>query len=218
MHRPPFRKTHRLSDWPECVIELHCLRCRSGSVGYPVRLLIKRKGDMTFENFLGRLRCKRCHGVKPAPVYLVAGLARSGDAEATKTVSRQEERLRRPIADADDDHPARIRSALQEPGNISAIRNIRFGGIDQAAVRVLVSSSRERRCRVQIGSPAANRSETERSATIAVLFMHRRRQPLYLTYLISLPITDWYVACGLNIGCRTDPRAGQGRAPKNKQH
>jgi hypothetical protein len=32
-----------------------------------------RKGDMTFENLLRRLRCKRCRAVKPAPVYLVAG-------------------------------------------------------------------------------------------------------------------------------------------------
>jgi hypothetical protein len=73
MHPPLFRKTHRLSDWPECVIELHCLHCRGGSVLYPVRLLIKSQGDMTFENLLRRLRCKRCRAVKPAPVYLVAG-------------------------------------------------------------------------------------------------------------------------------------------------
>jgi hypothetical protein len=73
MPPPLFRKTHRLSDWPECVIELHCLHCLGGSVGYPVRLLIQRQGDMTFENLLRRLRCKRCHAVKPAPVYLVAG-------------------------------------------------------------------------------------------------------------------------------------------------
>jgi hypothetical protein len=46
---------------------------RGGSVGYPVRVLIARKGDMTFENLLRRLRCKRCRAVKPAPVYLVAG-------------------------------------------------------------------------------------------------------------------------------------------------
>jgi hypothetical protein len=81
MHPPLFRKTHRLSDWPDCVIELHCLQCRGGSVGYPVRLLMKRNGDMTFENLLRRLRCKRCRGANPAPVYLVAGhhrTARSG--------------------------------------------------------------------------------------------------------------------------------------------
>ena len=29
--------THKLSDWPECVIELQCC---GGSVGYPMRLLI----------------------------------------------------------------------------------------------------------------------------------------------------------------------------------
>jgi hypothetical protein len=55
------------------LIELHCLHCRGGSVGYPVRLLIERHGDMTFEKLLRSLRCKRCRAVKPAPVYLVAG-------------------------------------------------------------------------------------------------------------------------------------------------
>ena len=49
------------------------LQCCGGSVGYPVRLLIKRKGDMTFENLVKRLRCRRCGRSKPAPVYLVAG-------------------------------------------------------------------------------------------------------------------------------------------------
>jgi hypothetical protein len=80
MH-PLFRKQQRLSDWPDCVIELHCLQCRGGSVGYPVRLLMKRNGDMSFENLLRRLRYKRCRGGNPAPVYLVAGhhrTARSG--------------------------------------------------------------------------------------------------------------------------------------------
>jgi hypothetical protein len=72
MHPPLFRKTHKLSDWPQCMIEEHCPHCR-GSVVYPVSLLIKRKGDMTFDNLLRRLRCKRCQAVKPAPVYLVAG-------------------------------------------------------------------------------------------------------------------------------------------------
>ena len=57
MHPPQFRLTQKLSDWPECVIELQCC---GGSIGYPVRLLIKRKGDMTFENLVERLHCKRC--------------------------------------------------------------------------------------------------------------------------------------------------------------
>ena len=55
------------------MIEMHCPRCRGGSVAYSVRLLLQRRGDMTFENLLRRLRCKRCQAVKPAPVYLVAG-------------------------------------------------------------------------------------------------------------------------------------------------
>ena len=74
MHPPRFRMTQRLSDWPECVIELHCC---AGMVGYPVRLLMQRCGNITFENLLKRLRCKRCRRFKPAPVYLVAGHHRS---------------------------------------------------------------------------------------------------------------------------------------------
>jgi hypothetical protein len=38
------------------MIELHCLRCQGGSVAYPVRLLMQRQGDMTFENLLRRLQ------------------------------------------------------------------------------------------------------------------------------------------------------------------
>jgi hypothetical protein len=38
-----------------------------------VRLLIQRRGDITFEAMLKRLRCKRCGKGNPAPVYLVAG-------------------------------------------------------------------------------------------------------------------------------------------------
>jgi hypothetical protein len=43
----------------------------------PVGLLITRKGDMTFENLIKRLRCKRCGRSHPAPVYLVAGHRRT---------------------------------------------------------------------------------------------------------------------------------------------
>jgi hypothetical protein len=38
-----------------------------------VLLLIKRQGDMTFEDLLRRLRCNRCQAANPAPVYVVAG-------------------------------------------------------------------------------------------------------------------------------------------------
>jgi hypothetical protein len=57
------------------VIELQCC---SGSVGYPVKLLLRRKGDMTFEKVVKSLRCKRCGRRNPAPVYLVAGHHRTG--------------------------------------------------------------------------------------------------------------------------------------------
>jgi hypothetical protein len=70
MHPPLFRIQHRLSDWQNCVAELQCC---GGSAGLPVRLLIQRRGDITFEAMLKRLRCKRCGKGNPAPVYLVAG-------------------------------------------------------------------------------------------------------------------------------------------------
>ena len=70
MHPPQYRPTHKLSDLPHCVVELNCC---GDLVGYAVGLLIKRKGDMTFEHRIKRLRCKRCGRLKPAPVYLVAG-------------------------------------------------------------------------------------------------------------------------------------------------
>jgi hypothetical protein len=53
-----FRIQHRLSDWPHCVVELQCC---GGSAGLPVQLLIRRRGDITFEALLKRLRCKREH-------------------------------------------------------------------------------------------------------------------------------------------------------------
>jgi hypothetical protein len=46
MHPPQFRPTHKLADWPHCIVEVNCC---GGSVGYPVQLLIKRKGDMTLK-------------------------------------------------------------------------------------------------------------------------------------------------------------------------
>jgi hypothetical protein len=69
MHPSPFHMGHRLSDWPDCRLELHC--CRGATI-YPVRLLAKDRGDRTFAEILPRLRCRRCKGT-PAPVYLCAG-------------------------------------------------------------------------------------------------------------------------------------------------
>jgi hypothetical protein len=38
-----------------------------------------------------------------------------------------------------------------------------------------------------------------------------------LTYLISLPITDWYVACSLNIRREADPVSGRMTANNQQQ-
>jgi hypothetical protein len=121
MHPPQFRPTHKLSDWPHCVVELNCLwrlgrlpggphatgscsrsvlafewadapadvppdsqalrlagvRGRTAMLrrfgGLPCAPADTAQGDMTFQDLLKRLRCKRCGNSRPAPVYLVAG-------------------------------------------------------------------------------------------------------------------------------------------------
>lgn len=77
MHPPAFSTHHRLSDWPECRLELHCPSGSGRCVDFPVRLLLQ-SGDRPFGDVLAKLRCKCCGG-KPAPVYLVAGLTRRPD-------------------------------------------------------------------------------------------------------------------------------------------
>ena len=69
MHPLPFNPHQRLSDWPDCRLEV---RCCKGVVIYPVRLIAEQHGDRTFAAVLARLRCSRC-GSRPAPVYLCAG-------------------------------------------------------------------------------------------------------------------------------------------------
>ena len=69
MHPPPFLAAHRLSDWPNCRLELHC--CKGVTVS-PVRVIASNSGDRSFAEVLTRLRCSRC-GKPPAPVYLCAG-------------------------------------------------------------------------------------------------------------------------------------------------
>jgi hypothetical protein len=69
VHPPPFRPEHRFSDWPDCSLELHCCK---GVVLLPLRLLLMKRGDRTFEAALSAMRCDRCGG-KPAPAYLCAG-------------------------------------------------------------------------------------------------------------------------------------------------
>ena len=58
-----------MSDWPNCVLELHC-PCSPRMVTLPVQMLLKR-GGRSFGTVLAVLRCSKCGG-KPAPVYLVA--------------------------------------------------------------------------------------------------------------------------------------------------
>jgi hypothetical protein len=69
VHPPPFRLAQRLSDWPACSLELQC--CKGVTI-YPLRLMIRQRGDETFAKVLSKLRCKQC-GKPPAPVYLCAG-------------------------------------------------------------------------------------------------------------------------------------------------
>lgn len=70
MRCPSFRTAHRLSDWPDCVLEIRC-PCSERMIMLPVRMLLQR-GDRTFSAVLRALRCSRCRG-GPAPVYLVNG-------------------------------------------------------------------------------------------------------------------------------------------------
>jgi hypothetical protein len=69
MHPPGFRHAHRLSDWPDCRLEVVCCR---GSTVLPIRMLIKHHGDLSFQDVIRRLRCTRCRGW-PNRIYLCAG-------------------------------------------------------------------------------------------------------------------------------------------------
>lgn len=76
MHPPPFHPEHRLSDWPECRLEVRC-RCSERVALLPVRLLTEQRGDRRMLDVVAGLRCSACRG-KAGPVYLVAGQSRSG--------------------------------------------------------------------------------------------------------------------------------------------
>lgn len=73
VHPPDFSVHHKLSDWPECRLDLRC-PTSGRSVDLPVCMLLQR-GDRLFSEVIRRLRCQCC-GRAPAPVYLVAGLMR----------------------------------------------------------------------------------------------------------------------------------------------
>ena len=68
MHPPEFRPDHRLSDWPDCFVEIQCCK---GVTMMPVKLLLGKHGNVTFRSLLGRLRCNKC-GKPSAPAYLCA--------------------------------------------------------------------------------------------------------------------------------------------------
>ena len=79
MHPPDFNlHQHRLSNWPNCTMELWCWspECKGRSSHPPIRMLRAQHGNPTFAELLRRLRCQRCRR-PPAPVYLVAGFHRS---------------------------------------------------------------------------------------------------------------------------------------------
>jgi hypothetical protein len=70
------------TDWPECVIELHCC---GGSVGYPVRLLIQRKTSPLSippprsTRFGSPLVLSRVHWVEPKLVAEITYLTWTAD-------------------------------------------------------------------------------------------------------------------------------------------
>jgi len=43
MHPPPFHPDHRLSDWPDCCLEVRCRRSERVVV-LPVHLLVEQRG------------------------------------------------------------------------------------------------------------------------------------------------------------------------------
>jgi len=74
MHPPQFSTSQKLSDWPECRLEVRCT-CSEWSVLYPVRMLIEQHGDQTFDDLLLKLRCSKCRR-RSGSVHLIAGQAR----------------------------------------------------------------------------------------------------------------------------------------------
>jgi hypothetical protein len=77
MHPPAFRTDQKLSDWPECHLELQCATCSGRSAIYPMKLFIKLHGNAKFSDLLQKLLCKQC-GNRPSAVYLCASPQRQG--------------------------------------------------------------------------------------------------------------------------------------------
>jgi hypothetical protein len=58
MHPPKFLRTHLLSQWPECSLEIGCRRCETRTMTIAVKGLMRWYGNRSFADILDRLRCK----------------------------------------------------------------------------------------------------------------------------------------------------------------
>ena len=162
VHPPRFSINHRLSDWPECWLELHCPSGSGRSVDYAVRLLMQHQGDATFERALRALRCKCCNK-PPAPVSGDSVNPSAGYIRNPATLRSRERRV--------DGSIGRF-SAWQgwaETGDEDAGR----GGGDAAASWPGLGFAQDRGChRVQPGDGAALPG---RGGLAAVLVISRER-------------------------------------------
>jgi len=71
MHPPRFLRTHLLSQWPECSLEIGCRRCETRTMTIAVKGLMRWYGNRSFADILDRLRCKYCRR-RPTTVRLHA--------------------------------------------------------------------------------------------------------------------------------------------------
>lgn len=71
MHPPQFLLSQLLSDWPDCILEMRCVRCNGRSMTCAVKGLMRWYGNCSFAVLLSRLKCKFCRRA-PSPVYLCA--------------------------------------------------------------------------------------------------------------------------------------------------
>jgi hypothetical protein len=81
MHPPRFLYSHRLSDWQECCLQMHCRLCEQRSAVMQVKGLMRWYGNRTFAEILSRLRCQFCRR-RPSAVFLKT--IRSADSNAAQ--------------------------------------------------------------------------------------------------------------------------------------
>lgn len=68
MHPPRFLQSHRLSDWPECVLEIHCERRGGRSATCAIRGLMQWYGNLSFAEIFRRLTAG---GIRPLFICLL---------------------------------------------------------------------------------------------------------------------------------------------------